>query len=172
MRVATGPLARAKPTRICMHPTDRMCTCVHACALAQRFAFDRYMGRYCVTSRPSVCVMEAILGTPLRLRLPGSFECLELDGGLQALQQRACNASEPRQQWSYDAATLVFRHVTDSRTCIDYFVAHAALGAWTCRDELEVNAQQSFRYDERRDRFCLISDSSQCVLEATSDLLY
>ena len=130
------------------------------------------MGRYCVTSRPSVCVMEAILGTPLRLRLPGSVECLHFDGGLQSLKEATCNASEPRQMWAYDAATLVFRHAKDSRVCIDYFVAHAAFGAWSCRDELEVNAQQSFRYNEERDRFCLISDASRCVQEATSDLLY
>ena len=51
-------------------------------------------------------------------------------------------------------------------------LAHAAFGAWKCRDELEVNAQQSFRYDEGRDRFCLLSDPRRCVQEATSDLLY
>ena len=81
--------------------------------------------RYCVSSRPSVCVLEAILGTPLRLRQPGGIDCLHFDGSLQALQTAACNASEPKQQWSFDAATLVFRHATDSRRCIDYFVAHA-----------------------------------------------
>ena len=139
----------------------------------QRFAFDRYMGRYCVTSRPNICVMEAILGTPLRLRLPGAAgKCLEFDGSLQSLQEKGCNASEPQQQWSYDAATLVFRHAANSRVCIDYFVQHNTFGAWTCRDELEVNAQQSFRYDEGRDRFCLLSDPRRCVQEATSDLLY
>merc|ERR1712196_718126 len=105
---------------------------------------------------------EAIVGTPLRLRLPGSVDCLHFDGGLQALTEAACNASEPKQQWAYDAATLVFRHARDSRVCIDFFVAHNSFGAWSCRDELEVNAQQSFRYDEVRDRFCLISDRERC----------
>ena len=62
--------------------------------------------------------------------------------------------------------------LSERRICIDYFVAHAGFGAWTCRDELEVNAQQSFRYDEKRDRFCLLSDPAHCLQEATSDLLY
>ena len=131
----------------------------------QRFAFDRYMGRYCVTSRPNICVMEAILRHAATLapswRRQG--RCLEFDGSLQSLQEKGCNASEPQQQWSYDAATLVFRHAANSRVCIDYFVQHNTFGAWTCRDELEVNARQSFRYDEGRDRFCLLSDPRRCV---------
>ena len=138
----------------------------------ERFAYDRYMSRYCVSSRPSVCVLEALLGTPLRLRLPGGTSCLSFGGGLQALQAAECNATEPKQQWAFDAATLVFRHASNSRRCIDYFVAHGAFGVWSCRDELEVNSQQQFRYDEQRDRFCLLSDPAQCLQEATSALLY
>ena len=38
----------------------------------ERFVYDRYMGRYCVASWPSVCVLEASIGTPLRLRHPVS----------------------------------------------------------------------------------------------------
>jgi hypothetical protein len=138
----------------------------------ERFAFDRYMSRYCVSSRPSVCVMEAILGTPLRLREPGGTLCLHFDGGLTALQLKTCNATEPKQHWAYDAATLVFRHAADSRRCIDFFVAHGAFGVWKCRDGIEINSQQQFRYDEQRDRFCLLSDPEQCLQEATSALLY
>ena len=93
-------------------------------------------------------------------------------GDFQSLQERVCNASEPQQQWAYDAATLVFRHSTDARRCIDYFIAHGAFGVWSCREELEVNSQQQFRYDEQRDRFCLLSDPNQCLQEATSALLY
>ena len=138
----------------------------------ERFAYDRFMGRYCVTSRPHVCVMEAMVGTRLRLREPGGEHCLHFDGGIQDLMRRDCNATEPGQQWAYDAATLVFRAVTNARRCIDFFVAHATWGIWTCRDELEVNSQQQFRYFEESDRFCLLADPHKCLQEATSNLIY
>ena len=106
------------------------------------------------------------------LREPGGTLCLHFDGGLTALQLKTCNATEPKQHWAYDAATLVFRHAADSRRCIDFFVAHGAFGVWKCRDGIEINSQQQFRYDEQRDRFCLLSDPEQCLQEATSALLY
>ena len=68
------------------------------------------MGRYCLSSRPDVCLQEAILGAPMRLRQPGSGGCLAFDAMKMAtLVERRCNASEPAQQWLYDTATLVFR---------------------------------------------------------------
>jgi len=100
----------------------------------ERFVYDRYMGRYCVASWPSVCVLEASIGTPLRLRHPGELACLHFDGGLATLAQRPCNASEIAQQWLYDEASLVFRHASNAQRCIDFFVAHEAFGAWSCRD--------------------------------------
>jgi hypothetical protein len=142
----------------------------------ERFAFDRFMSRYCVTSQPSVCVMEAIPGVPLRLRHPGSVGgCLHFDGALRSLQERPCNASDPRQQWVFDGATLLFHHAGDSRRCIEFFAAHGSFGVWMCRDDLEVNLQQQFRYDEDRDLFCLHGSdrqTSRCLQEATSSLLY
>ena len=84
----------------------------------------------------------------------------------------ACNASEPKQMWAYDAATLVFRHAKDSRVCIAFFVQHSAFGAWACREPSDVTAQQQFLHDEKTDRFCMITQPDRCLLEATSDLLY
>ena len=109
--------------------------------------------------------------------LPTGHYDFEWSGGTFDVELRAGGVFWSAQfpaaaRWSYDAATLVFRHAANSRVCIDYFVQHNTFGAWTCRDELEVNAQQSFRYDEGRDRFCLLSDPRRCVQEATSDLLY
>ena len=138
----------------------------------ERFVFDRYMARYCVSSRPNVCVVEAILGAPLRLKRPGGVHCFQFDGALHSLHESPCNASDPRQMWHYDQATLVFRHTSDSSRCVDFFVAHGTFGAWSCRDDLEVNPQQQFRYDEERDAFCLMSDRGHCLQEATSALLY
>jgi hypothetical protein len=132
------------------------CLCILPCTLAwigraQRFAYDRYMGRYCVSSQPSVCVLEALPGTPLRLKQPGGVRCLHYDGAMHKLREAACNASDTQQQWAYDTATLVFRHARDSRVCLDYFVAHASFGAWSCRDDLEVNAQQSLYVRGRKE---------------------
>ena len=84
----------------------------------------------------------------------------------------ARNASDPRQQWHYDQATLVFRHSQLASRCVDFFAAHATFGAWRCRDDMEVNPQQQFWYSEERDVFCLMSDPDQCLQEATSALLY
>ena len=50
----------------------------------QRFAYDRYMGRYCVQSQRSVCVVEMLPGLTMRLRLPGSTRCIYFDGRMQA----------------------------------------------------------------------------------------
>lgn len=138
----------------------------------ERFLFDRYMGRYCLSVNPSVCVMEGLLGTPLRLQLPNSLECLHSDGALSALQERPCNASEPRQQWTYDEAALVFRLASDAQRCIDFFASRLTYGVWACRDGQEINSQQQFRLDEPRHRFCLLSDPARCLQEATSSLLY
>lgn len=79
----------------------------------ERFVYDRYMGRYCSSYSPAVCVMEAVVGTPLRLRLPSALTCLQVDDTLAMLQERQCNATELRQQWAYDDATLVFRFAAD-----------------------------------------------------------
>ena len=131
------------------------------------------MGRYCLSSRPDVCLQEAILGAPMRLRQPGSGGCLAFDAMKMAtLVERRCNASEPAQQWLYDTATLVFRAATDANRCLDFFVAHDTFGAWACREHADVNAQQQFIHDERTDRFCMITQPDQCLLEATSALLY
>jgi len=86
------------------------------------------------------------------------------------LEEKECDESAQAQHWAYDTATLVFRHVTDSTRCIEFFAAHGAFGAWSCRDDLEANVMQQFRY--REDRFCLIADPAQCLQEATSALLY
>ena len=51
-------------------------------------------------------------------------------------------------------------------------VAHGVFGVWSCRDDVEVNTQQQFRYNEEEERFCLLSDRSRCLQEATSALLY
>ena len=131
------------------------------------------MGRYCLSSRPDVCLQEAILGAPMRLRQPGSGGCLAFDAMKMAtLVERRCNASEPAQQWLYDTATLVFRAATDANRCLDFFVAHDTFGAWACREHADVNAQQQFIHDERTDRFCMITQPEKCLLEATSALLY
>ena len=138
-----------------------------------RFVYDRFMGRYCLSSRPDVCLQEAILGAPMRLRQPGSGGCLAFDAMKMAtLVERRCNASEPAQQWLYDTATLVFRAATDANRCLDFFVAHDTFGAWACREHADVNAQQQFIHDERTDRFCMITQPEKCLLEATSALLY
>ena len=138
------------------------------------------------------------MGAPLRLRKPGAIHCLHFDGALQvrastrclwawplvavsvglivhdalpqALQDRECNETEARQHWSFDTATLMFRHTGDSSRCIEFFPSHGAFGAWSCRDDLEANTQQQFRFDE--DRFCLLADPTRCLQEATSHLLY
>ena len=136
------------------------------------FAYDRYMGRYCVTANPAVCVLEGLLGTPLRLRLPNALACLEFHSSRATLQERPCNATEPRQQWIYDDASLLFRHAADSRRCIDFFTSRLVFGVWACRDGQEVNSQQQFRFYEAKERFCLLSDPSTCLQEATSTLLY
>lgn len=102
----------------------------------------------------------------------GELACLHFDGGLATLAQRPCNASDAAQQWLYDEASLVFRHASNAQRCIDFFVAHRAFGAWSCRDNQEVNTQQQFRYEEAHERFCLLSDRSKCLQEATSSLLY
>ena len=86
-------------------------------ALNEKFVFDRYMGHYCVRSRASTCVVEAVQGTPMRLRHPGMPHCLHYDGKMQALKERVCNATEPKQQWQYDAASMVFRHASDPQRC-------------------------------------------------------
>ena len=91
-------------------------------------------------------------------------------GALQALQDRECNETEARQHWSFDTATLMFRHSGDSSRCIEFFPSHGAFGAWRCRDDLEANTRQQFRFEE--DRFCLLADPTRCLQEATSHLLY
>ena len=138
----------------------------------ERFTYDRYMGRYCLAANPAVCVMEGLLGTPLRLRLPNALDCLHFDKRLVTLQEQPCNASESQQQWAYDEATLVFRHAADSTRCIDFLESRQVFGVWQCRDGQEINSQQQFRYHESVDRFCLLSAPSRCLQEATSTLLY
>ena len=57
-------------------------------AANEKFAYDRYMSRYCVRARASTCVVEAIQGAPMRLRYPGRPGCLHYDahGSMQALR--------------------------------------------------------------------------------------
>ena len=112
------------------------------------------------------------MGKAMRLRLPNSMTCLEYGGGVGTLNERACNATDARQMWLYDAATLVFRHAAEGKRCLDYFVSHESFGLWTCRELHDVNSQQQFLFDEENERFCMISDQSKCLEEATSPMLY
>jgi len=146
--------------------------CQPETAPTQRLTFDRYMSRFCVSSRPDICVQEAALGTHLRLRLPNSMHCLSYAGGIRTLKEEGCDPTDERQMWLYDASTLVFRHAAHPTGCLDFFVAHDSFGVWTCRQLHDVNSQQQFLFDEENDRFCLVSDRSKCVQEATSPLLY
>jgi len=138
----------------------------------QRWGYDRYMGRYCVQAQRSVCLVEMIPGTPMRLRLPRSTKCIFFDGALQAVQEAECDPLDPKQQWTYDASTLEFRHSLRPDLCLDYFISHAAFGVWSCRSLQDINSQQQFRYDEAGDLFCLISAPDKCLQESTSALLY
>ena len=138
----------------------------------ERFIFDRYMGRYCVASDPSVCVVEAITSIPMKLRIPNSFLCLQHERGLAMLVYRRCNASDVAQLWIYDESSLVFRHAADPGQCIDYFSARKSFGVWPCNDGQEVNNRQRFRLTQEHERFCLWSSTSDCLQEATSSFLY
>ena len=93
--------------------------CLHSPTLALPH-MRRYMSRYCVSARPDICVQEATLGSRMRLRIPNSVLCLQYDGGVQALAERTCNATEVRQMWTYDGAVMLFRHAAEvmSRPCI------------------------------------------------------
>ena len=147
--------------------------CKQTHAPEQRFVFDRYMGKYCAAAvGAGFCLQEAFIGPRLRLRRPGEFSCLQFDGGLQALHGHDCNATEDRQLWTYDAASLVFRHASHSDRCLDYFSAHGAFGVWSCHEMQEVNTQQFHVDAMRADRFCLLNEPSQCLLPASVSPLF
>ena len=106
------------------------------------------------------------------LRPAGEFACLQYDGALQALRGHECNVSDTRQLWTYDAASLVFRHASHADRCLDYFSAHNAFGVWSCHELQEVTTQQ-FQVDAiRADRFCLLSEPSKCLLPASASPLF
>ena len=128
-----------------------------------RFAYDRFMGRYCLSSRPDVCLQEAILGAPGCASPARAAPRLRRDEDGDALGRAPLQRLEPAQQWLYDTATLVFRAATDANRCLDFFVAHDTFGAWACRERADVNAQQQFIHDERTDRFCMITQPDKCL---------
>lgn len=84
------------------------------------------------------------------------------------MRSHECNVSDARQLWTYDAASLVFRHASHADRCLDYFSAHNTFGVWSCHELQEVNTQQ-FQFDAiRADRFCLLSEPSRCLLPASA----